>query len=118
MKRRFSLRISTPGKRPASHRIWKPLQTPSTRPPWSANLRTASMMGAARRDRAAAQIIAIGEAARQHHQVGAGGQLVLGMPDHGGRAAGDQLQGARHVALAIDAGEDEDGGVHPSTSTL
>ena len=31
-----ALRIRTPGKRPDSQRIWKPLQTPSTRPPLDA----------------------------------------------------------------------------------
>jgi hypothetical protein len=41
-----ALRISTPGKSPASHRIWKPLQTPSTIPPRPAWARTASMIGA------------------------------------------------------------------------
>ena len=49
MKRRRALRISTPGNSPASHRIWKPLQTPSTRPPFSACARTASMIGRAPR---------------------------------------------------------------------
>ena len=42
----FELRISTPGSNPDSHRIWKPLQTPSTRPPLPAKARTASMIGA------------------------------------------------------------------------
>ena len=36
-----ALRISTPGRRPASHRIWKPLQMPSKRPPRWAWARTA-----------------------------------------------------------------------------
>jgi hypothetical protein len=45
MKRRFSLRISTPGNRPVSHKIWKPLQTPSVRPPLAAWARTAVMIG-------------------------------------------------------------------------
>ena len=39
---------STPGSRPASHRIWKPLQIPSTRPPAAAKRVTASMTGANR----------------------------------------------------------------------
>jgi hypothetical protein len=30
---------------------------------------------------------------------------------------GGQFQRARHVALAIDAGEDDDGRPHPTTST-
>ena len=40
------LRISAPGSSPASHRIWKPLQIPTTGPPRSPNSRTASMIGA------------------------------------------------------------------------
>ena len=42
----LSVRIKTPGKRPASHRIWKPLQTPSTSPPRAACSPTARMIGA------------------------------------------------------------------------
>src|SRR5262249_14880247 len=70
------------------------------------------------RDRAAAQIVAIGEAARNHHQVGAGRQRVLRMPDHRGRATGDDPERARHVALTIDAGEDDDGGLHHEPSSF
>ena len=33
------------GQQPDSHKIWKPLQMPSTNPPPSANLRTDSMTG-------------------------------------------------------------------------
>ena len=65
--------------------------------------------GRARRDSAAAQIIAIGEAAGHHHEVGAFWQRGLGVPDHCGLVAGGQFQRSRHVALAVDAGEDEDG---------
>ncbi len=36
---------TAPGSRPASSRIWKPLQMPTTCPPRWANLRTSSMMG-------------------------------------------------------------------------
>ena len=39
---------STPGSSPASHRIWNPLQIPSTGPPSAANDRIASMTGATR----------------------------------------------------------------------
>ena len=66
----------------------------------------------ARRDRAAAQIIAVGEPARDHDEVGAGGQLRVGVPDHRWLHARHELERARHVALAIDAGKDEDGGFH------
>ena len=34
------------------------------------------------------------------------------MPDHLGFMAGGELQRARHVAFAIDAGKDENGGFH------
>ena len=37
-----------PGSSPDSHRIWKPLQIPSTGPPRSANARTSSITGANR----------------------------------------------------------------------
>ena len=107
-----ALRISTPGSSPASHRIWKPLQTPSTSPPCAGMRAHRVHDRRARRDRAAAQIIAVGEAARHHHEVGARRQRGVGVPDHGGLAAGDELERARHVALAIDAGKDDDGGFH------
>src|SRR5262249_1665920 len=62
----------------------------------------------ARRDRAATQIIAVGEAARDDDEIGALRQLMLRVPYHRGLAAGDEPQRAGHVTLAIDAGEDED----------
>ena len=71
MKRRSALRISTPGSRPASHEELKAVAD-------AEHQAAARGMGAhrlhdrrARRDRAAAQIIAIGEAARQHDEIGA-----------------------------------------------
>ena len=45
MKRRPVLRISAPGRSPASQRIWKPLQMPRTRPPDCANFATARITG-------------------------------------------------------------------------
>ena len=47
-KRRPELRMSTPGSRPASQRIWKPLHIPSTRPPSLAKRATLFMIGAKR----------------------------------------------------------------------
>ena len=44
-KCRPPLRSSAPGSRPASQRIWKPLQMPSTRPPASAWRFTAATIG-------------------------------------------------------------------------
>src|SRR5262249_39174740 len=58
------------------------------------------------------------EAARHHHEVGARRQGGVGMPDHGRLAPADELERARHVALAIDAGKDHDGGFHHSPSSL
>ena len=45
MKLRLALRISAPGSIPASVRIWKPLQTPSTDTPRSAAALTARITG-------------------------------------------------------------------------
>lgn len=45
MKLSDALGRSTPGSRPLSHRIWKPLQMPSTLPPPAAWAFTAPMMG-------------------------------------------------------------------------
>ena len=70
----------------------------------------------ARGNGAAAQIIAVGKSAGHHHEIGALGQRGLGMPDHRGFMPGRELQRARHVALAIDAGKDEDGGFHRASA--
>ncbi len=40
-----AFRSMAPGSSPASSRIWNPLHTPSTGPPWSANAVTAGMIG-------------------------------------------------------------------------
>ena len=40
-----ALRMSAPGSRPDSVRIWKPLQMPRTSPPRPANASTACMIG-------------------------------------------------------------------------
>ena len=63
-----------------------------------------------RRHRAAAQIVAVGEAAGDHDQVEAG-EVGLLVPDHARRGA-RAGQRDRHVALAVDAGEDDDAGFH------
>ena len=64
----------TPGRSPASQRIWKPLQMPSTGPPSAANRATARHHGREARDRAAAQVVAVGEAARAGRPPPTGGQ--------------------------------------------
>ena len=74
---------------------------------------------------AAAEIVAVGKAAGHDNEVGAGRQFMLGVPDHVGLAARHKLERARHVALAVDAWKNEDGGFHrlnlppshPTTST-
>ena len=45
MKRSDRLSSSAPGRRPASHRTWKPLQMPSTGPPPRAKSATDSITG-------------------------------------------------------------------------
>ncbi|MGY4420164.1 hypothetical protein ACVWY2_002589 [Bradyrhizobium sp. JR6.1] len=85
------------------------MQTPSTSPPLCGEVAHRVHDGRAGRDRAAAQIVSVGEAAGHHHEVGAFGQRSLGVPDHRRLIAGCELERARHVALAIDAREDEDG---------
>ena len=65
-----------------------------------------------RRDRPAAQIVAIGEAAGQDDEVDAVGQIRLGVPDDGGGVAGEVAERAGGVAFAIGAGEEDDGGFH------
>ena len=45
MKRSPTFGSSAPGRSPASHRIWKPLQMPSTGPPSRAKAMTDSMTG-------------------------------------------------------------------------
>src|ERR1043165_189678 len=70
-----------------------------------------------RGDRAAAQVIAIGEAAGQHDEVGACRKLAFAMPHHRGRAPRDELERPRHVALAIRSWEDDDGSFHDAAGS-
>src|SRR5262249_16603625 len=72
----------------------------------------------ARRHRAEEKMVAKEKAAGHHPEVGARRQGGVGMPDHGRLAAADELERARHVALAIDAGKDHDGGSHHSPSSF
>ena len=61
--------------------------------------------------RPAAQVVAIREPARDHHQIQPV-EVGLGVPNHAWRAAGRAFQCYRHVALTVDAGEDDDAGLH------
>src|SRR5262249_58826627 len=69
-------------------------------------------------NRATAQIVAMGEAAGNDDEISPGGKRMLRMPHHRGLAAGDEPQGARHVTLAIDAREDENGCLHQRPSSF
>ena len=69
-KRRPAFRSIAPGRSPASQRIWKPLQMPSTAPPCRRERGHGLHHGREARHRAAPQVVAVGEAARQDHEVG------------------------------------------------
>jgi hypothetical protein len=66
----------------------------------------------ARGDGAAAQIVAIGEAARDHNEIKAFRQGAFAMPNHGRGMAGDTLNRHRSIAVAIGAGVNNDGAFH------
>src|SRR6516164_5909023 len=65
-------------------------------------------------NRAAAQVIAVGKAAGKNHEIGARWQRRVGMPDQSRVVPRDQPQRPRHVALAVDSGEDDDSRSHRS----
>ncbi len=73
--------------------------------------------GRERRHGPAAQIVAIGEAARQHDQVQARRQLGVLVPDHRDLGAGGALDRHLAVAVAVGAGEDDDGSLQDAIST-
>src|ERR1019366_9335434 len=76
-----ALRISAPGSRPASVRIWKPLQMPSTSPPPSAKRFTDCMTG---EKRASAQVIAIGKPTGDQHCIHSA-EILRIVPEEGDR---------------------------------
>src|ERR1019366_8777608 len=97
-KGRVSLRVRAPGSRCDSHRIWKPLQIPSTGSPWRAASTSGSITGENRRIAA---------------------QRALLVPQRHGLGA-DQADGAGGVAVVERAGEGDDadpGGHQTSTRT-
>ena len=113
-KVRTSLRVSAPGSRWASQRIWKPLQMPSTGSPASRRL---DHLGHHRRepgDRAAAQVVAVGEAAGQDHRVDPV-QAVARVPERD-RLGPAQPHRAQRVMIIQRArkGDDADLGRHQS----
>ena len=79
-KRSEVLGSSAPGSRPASHRTWKPLQMPSTRPPRRAKRSTSSITGEKRAMAPDAQVVAVGEAAGDDHRVDAL-QVAVAVPE-------------------------------------
>ena len=100
---RWSLRISAPGSRCDSQRTWKPLQMPSTgRPPCAASM-TRLHHRREPGDRAAAQVVAVGEAAGQDHGVDAV-QVGVAVPERDRLGAGEP-DGARRVAVVERARE-------------
>ena len=64
-----------------------------------------------RRHGAGAEIIAVGEAARQHDQI-ACRQHAVAVPDHGRRLARGGFERDRRVAVAIRSGKDDDARFH------
>ena len=96
-KRPWWLGRRTPGSSPASHSTWKPLQMPSTGPPAAAKASTSRIIGREAGDRAGAQVVAVGEAARDDH-AGAAVEIGVGVPERDGLAA-EQLDGAQRVAV-------------------
>ena len=68
-------------KQPASVRIWKPLQIPSTRPPSPANSVDRLHDRREAGDRAAAEVVAVREPAREDDACGAGRKLRVVVPD-------------------------------------
>ena len=61
---------------------------------------------------AAAEVVPMGEAAGEDDEVEARGEGVLAVPEHQGLVARGAPEGEGHVALAVGAGEDDDGGLH------
>jgi len=67
---------------------------------------------------AAAQVVAIGEAARQDDQVQALRQGCLGVPDHVHGGPGGALHRDLAVPVAVGARKDDDGGLHGQDSSI
>ena len=115
-KWRPALRVSAPGSRCDSHRTWKPLQMPSTGSPARAAGISSSIERREPGDRAAAQVVAVGEAAGQDDGVDS---LRSGSACHSGhRFAAGETHRARGVPVVERAGEGDDahaGSTHGSS---
>ena len=106
----WSLRIRAPGSRCDSQSTWKPLQMPEHRQPAPGGL---DHLGHHRReagDRAAAEVVAVGEPARQHDGVHPA-QVVVAVPEgHDVRTA--QADRPAGVDVVERAGEGDDADLH------
>ena len=60
----------------------------------------------------AAQVVAVGKAARQHDQVQPVRQIAVAVPDHGHIGPRRALDGDLAVPVTVGAGEDDHGGFH------
>ena len=107
---RWSLRISAPGSRCDSQSTWKPLQMPSTGRPPLARVDHRLHHRREAGDGAAAQVVAVGEAAGQDHRVDAV-QVVVAVPERDRLAAGEADR-ARGVAVVERAREGDDADPH------
>ena len=103
---RWSLRISAPGSRWDSHRIWKPLQMPSTGMPLLGRRDDLGHHRREPRDGPAAQVVAVREAARQDHRVDAL-EVVVAVPERDRLVAAD-AHGAAGVVVVERAREGDD----------
>ena len=97
---RSRLRSIAPGSSPASSRIWKPLQMPSTGPPRGGEALDRPHDRREARHRAGAQVVAVREAARQDHDVGAFKVGVL-VPDVFGALAEHVGGRMKRVLVAV-----------------
>jgi hypothetical protein len=87
--------------------------------PAARNMRTNRIHdGGSRRNRAAAEVIAIGKPARKHRNICPLRQRMIRMPGMNDICTG-KPKGMRDILLSVDSRKGNDGGTHqPSTSTL
>ena len=111
---RWSLRISAPGSRCDSQRIWKPLQMPEDRQAALGRGDERVHDGREAGDRAAAQVVAVGEPAGQDDRVDAP-EVGVAVPE-GDRLGADGAHGTGGVAVVERAGEGDDPDLHWSGS--
>ena len=114
MKRSDVFGSSAPGSRPASQSTWKPLQIPSTRPPSRANVDHRLHHRREARDRADAQVVAVGEPAGDDDGVDAV-EVAVGVPEeHRPRR---RARGQQRVDLVAGAREADDAELHRATAS-